>query len=725
MGFVDNIKVAVSSIYPPIFPSCPSLYLITTNVEKMKNLSSLFSFFFILIMLYGCQPSASEDYLEETPEAFDQRMQWWRDAGFGMFIHWGPSSVPAGIYKGEEINGAAEWIMFSAKIPVEEYEKFPPQFNPVKFDAKEWVRIAKDAGMKYIVITSKHHDGFAMWESKVSDYDIIDATPYDTDVLKELARECEAAGIKFCFYHSILDWHHPLANGRTFPDYRDEFLKPQLKELLTEYGDIGVLWFDGEWIPEWSEEQGRDLYQFVRSLQPDIIINNRVGKGRQGMQGMNKSGEYVGDFGTPEQEILEGASDLDWDSCMTMNTSWGYKKNDDNWKSAKTLIHNLVDIAAKGGNYLLNVGPTDEGLIPQPSVERLAAMGQWIKVNGEAIYSTQKFNPFGEQDIVRYTKKGAAVYATFLKWPGNSFTLKYVKPEAGRDVFLLGYRKPLEWSWDKEKGMTVIFPKLLQNPGNRPVQHAWTIKMKAAEAEVVAIPVISSPTKENVKKELFGEEVSVSIDCATPGTKIYYTLDGSVPDTTDKEYEVPIQLTKSATVKTFALKPGAIASPVTTSEFIRTTKFKSLDLRSEISPNYPGLGKLSLSDNARASEDFHDENWLGFEGNDLEVVIDLGREKAIKKIRVGFLQNIGSWIFYPQQLEYALSDDGENFNSVYRYDHVTKKTDEDGIHDFGFRPKNKKARFLRIKAKNMGTCPEWHGGAGGKAWLFVDEVMVE
>ncbi len=690
----------------------------------MKNLLALSLCVFLLILLQSCQPS-SENYLEETPEAFDQRMQWWRDAGFGMFIHWGPSSVPAGIYKGEEINGAAEWIMFSAKIPVEEYEEFPPQFNPVKFDAREWVRIAKDAGMKYIVITSKHHDGFAMWDSKVSDYDIIDATPYDTDVLKELARECEAAGIKFCFYHSILDWHHPLANGRTFPEYRDEFLKPQLKELLTEYGDIGVLWFDGEWIPEWSEEQGRDLYQFVRSLQPDIIINNRVGKGRQGMQGMNKAGEYVGDFGTPEQEILEGASDLDWESCMTMNTSWGYKKNDDNWKSAETLIHNLVDIAAKGGNYLLNVGPTEEGLIPQPSVERLAEMGQWLKVNGEAVYGTEKFATYAEQDIVRYTRKGAAVYATFLEWPGNSFTLKYVKPEAGREIFLLGYDQPMKWSWDGEKGTTINFPKVLQKPGNRPVQHAWTIKMKATEAEVVAVPVISSPTVKGVKKELFGEEVRVTIECATPGAKIFYTLDGSLPDTTDSIYQAPIQLTKSAIVKTFALKQGIIASPVTAAEFIRTAKFKSLDLRSDISPNYPGLGKLSLSDNARAGEDFHDEHWLGFEGNDLEVVLDLGKQKVIKKIRIGCLQNIGSWIFYPQELEYALSDDGENFSTVYRYEHVTQKTDEDGISDFAFKPKNKKARYLRIKAKNMGTCPEWHGGAGGKAWLFVDEVMVE
>ena len=196
------------------------------------------------------------NYLLESKQDFSDRMQWWRDAGFGMFIHWGAYAVPAGIYQGREVSGIGEWIMFSAKIPVPEYEKFVHRFNPQEFDAEEWVRIAKEAGMKYMVITSKHHDGFCLWDSQVTEYDIMDATPFKRDILKELSDACQREGIQLCFYHSIMDWHHKKAKGSTFAEYRENYLKPQLKELVEQY-DPAVLWFDGEWIDEWSEAQGQ------------------------------------------------------------------------------------------------------------------------------------------------------------------------------------------------------------------------------------------------------------------------------------------------------------------------------------------------------------------------------------------------------------------------------------------------------------------------------------
>ena len=375
------------------------------------------------------------NYLNESETAKAARMEWWKDARFGMFIHWGLYAVPAGEWNGKKTENIGEWIMHHLHIPIAEYEKFAPEFNPEKFDAEKWVSIAKNAGMKYIVITSKHHDGFALWDSKVSDWDIIDASPYEKDILKELADACEKEGIKLCFYHSIMDWHHPDAQaifepdynrGRedtlvneNFPEYIENYMKPQIKELLTNYGDIGVMWFDGEWIPDYTTEMGKDIYQYIRSIKPDIIINNRVDKGRQGMQGMDKEGDFAGDFGTPEQEIPEtGMPGVDWESCMTMNDTWGFKSFDDNWKSKETLIRNLVDITSKGGNFLLNVGPTAEGEIPAPSVERLQAMGDWMDVNSESIYGTTA-SPIEAPAWGRITKKGNTLYLHVFEWPSD------------------------------------------------------------------------------------------------------------------------------------------------------------------------------------------------------------------------------------------------------------------------------------------------------------------
>ncbi|MEY2812333.1 MAG: hypothetical protein RI991_1328 [Bacteroidota bacterium] len=434
-----------------------------------------------LIALHVAQ--AQKDFLNESVQEKDIRMEWWRDATFGMFIHWGPYAVPAGFYNGKEVKGVAEWIMHTGNIPINEYETYVKQFNPTQFNAKEWVAIAKNAGMKYIVITSKHHDGFSLWDSKVSDYDVMDAAPFKRDILKELSEACKEAGIQMCFYHSIMDWHQPDAESKKdythqntaapdFTRYRDTYLKPQLKELVEKY-DPAVLWFDGEWIPEWTEEQGRDLYNYLRNFKPNLIINNRVGKGRAGMQGMNLYKNAAGDFGTPEQEILEGTSDTDWESCMTMNDSWGFKKNDENWKSSETLIHNLVDIAAKGGNYLLNVGPTAEGIIPVASVDRLKEMGDWMKVNSEAIYSTKSTKKFKEGDV-KYTlsKDNKFVYAIATKTVNGQLQLTNVSVSKGSKIYMLGVKRPLNYKVDSNGNLSIDWPT------NLPCKYAWTIKIE-------------------------------------------------------------------------------------------------------------------------------------------------------------------------------------------------------------------------------------------------------
>lgn len=389
-----------------------------------------YSYFLLIAMLIVTNVNAQSP----GEVSKDERMAWWRDAAFGMFIHWGAYPVPGGERNGEICGGGAEWIMDKLDYTIEDYEKeVVGNFNPVEFNAKEWVAMAKDAGMKYIVLTSKHHDGFCMWDSKVTDYDIVDATPFKRDVVKELADACREAGIKFCFYHSIVDWHHPQAQAPLYPNYNagqkdqsvfnpefpkyyENYFKPQVKELLTNYGDIGVVWFDGDWIPDYTTEMGKEMYDMILEMQPNTIVNNRVDKGRMGMEGMNKEGNFAGDFGTPEQEIPDTGIDDDWESCMTMNRSWGYKPSDNRWKSSEQLIQNLVDIVSKGGNFLLNIGPDPLGLFPPESVERLADIGDWMDVNSEAIYAA-KASPYEKPEWGRYTAKDRVIYAHIFDWP--------------------------------------------------------------------------------------------------------------------------------------------------------------------------------------------------------------------------------------------------------------------------------------------------------------------
>ena len=345
-----------------------------------------------------CAPTAASEYSQESVEARDARMSWWREARLGMFIHWGLYAIPAGEWQGKEYPGIGEWIMHHADIPLAEYEPLAPRFNPIKYDPQAWARIAKDAGMKYVVITSKHHDGFCLFETAETEWDVVDATPYGKDLLTPLAEACRDHGLRFCVYYSILDWGHPSQkkgekgyNPTVIRDNQKDvyvtYMKRQLKELI-ESCDPEVIWFDGEWPGWWTPEDGHDMYAYLRGLKPSLIINNRVGSGRGGMAGFDRGDQqYAGDFGTPEQEIpATGIAGADWESCMTMNDTWGFKKNDHNWKSTETLLRNTIDIVSKGGNFLLNVGPTAEGEIPPASVERLAAMGRWLKTNGEAIY---------------------------------------------------------------------------------------------------------------------------------------------------------------------------------------------------------------------------------------------------------------------------------------------------------------------------------------------------
>jgi len=399
----------------------------------------------------------------DKSETTQRRLDWWREAKFGMFIHWGIYAVPAGVYKGKESN-PGEWVQNRCRIPVSEYAELAGQFNPGQFDADLWMQLAADAGMKYVIITAKHHDGFAMFKTTASDFNIMDATPFKRDVIKEISDACRKRGMKFGVYYSqAQDWHHPgglswhgpwdPAQAGDTDEYIDKVAVPQLRELLTHYGPVSILWFD---TPQFfnpsalardktgiTPVRAQRLAETLK-LQPGIIINNRLGGG------------IHGDTDTPEQSIpARGYPGRDWETCMTMNNTWGFKKDDQNWKSTETLLRNLVDIASKGGNYLLNVGPTAEGLIPQPSIDRLKQIGQWMKINGEAIYGTTA-TPFGAEAGSfdprkkekngkpvftpswewRCTAKPGKLYIHLFRWPAGKFELPAVKSRVSKATLL-------------------------------------------------------------------------------------------------------------------------------------------------------------------------------------------------------------------------------------------------------------------------------------------------
>lgn len=679
------------------------------------------SLFAALLICLSALTFAQKNYLIENKAEKDKRMEWWRDARFGMFIHWGLYAVPAGEYKSE--TGFGEWIMDEAKIPVPEYEKFAAQFNPIKFNADEWVKTAADAGAKYIVITSKHHDGFSIYDSKISDYDIMDRTPFNRDPLKELAEACKKQGVVLCFYHSIMDWHHPDAKGDKFSLYRDNYLKTQLKELLTNYGPIGALWFDGEWIDEWTEDQGKDLYNYVRSLQPSIIINNRVGKGRSGMQGMNSYENAAGDFGTPEQEILETGSSQDWESCMTMNDHWGFNKNDKNFKPAGALIWNLVDCAAKGGNYLLNVGPTAEGLIPGESVERMKEIGDWMKVNSLAIYKSKAWSHFEDSENIRYTIDNKGNVNAFVKgWPGEKLVLKKIKPAKGSKIKFLGTNELLSWT-STENGIEITLPAKYSDPGNRPCNYVYVFSMKGKPQPVSLSPIAGNADEQKTTSRIFSKETTISLTTPEAGASIYYTLDGSEPGITSTLYSGPVTIAKSCELKAISMVKGKVSSNV--AKFTLCKAKYEITLLSEVSPKYSASGPKTIVDGRKGSGKFTDGNWLGFDGNDFEAVIDLGSVKPITEVAASFLQSHNSWIFLPLSVEVYTSDDGKNYSPAgVAFGSIPKAYESDQQSAYAILV-SKSARYISIKAKSTGICPAWHKGSGGKAWLFIDEVDIK
>ena len=435
----------------------------------------------------------------ETEEQRNARMAWWRDARFGMFIHWGVYARLAGIYDGKEIPSLGEQIMGRGQIPVPNYKELAKQFNPTKYNPEEWVLQAKRAGMKYIVITAKHHDGFALWPSAVNDWNVA-STLYKKDLLKPLAEACKKHGIKLGFYYShSVDWSNGGACNNWDPAGKDDMVNymnkiaiPQIKELVTNYGDApAVLWWD---VPVGMNYDYATRILEITKARPNLIQNNRLYKmaGHMGVVDMatleaNKGNPLYGDTETPEQYIPPtGLGDRDFEVCMTMNDTWGYKSYDHNWKSSKTLIRQLIDIASKGGNYLLNIGPTGEGLFPEPIVERLEDMGKWMAVNSESIYGTHA-SPFAKLIWGRCTQKkhdgGTTLYLQVFDWPKDGKLLLPGLENKVKSASLLADGKKLKFE-KTPAGVLIDVPDKALDPASTVIKLKITGDPKVAKVYI-------------------------------------------------------------------------------------------------------------------------------------------------------------------------------------------------------------------------------------------------
>ncbi|MEX0682663.1 MAG: alpha-L-fucosidase [Dehalococcoidia bacterium] len=370
--------------------------------------------------------------------------EWFDRARFGMFIHWGHSSQ-----RGCELSwpmvGGNQVLPYCADIPVDDYQSSAATFNPQRFDPREWARLAKSAGMEYAVLTSKHHDGYAMFHTKLSDFSV-EYSPFGREIVREYVEAFRAEGLRVGLYFSLCDWHHP-----DYPPFTDDFrpyfpgrwprptaeqwpryldvMFGQLRELLTNYGKIDLLWFDGQWEHTPDEWRSADLAAMIREIQPEIVINDRL---------------PGGDYDTPEQFVPAQAPARPWEVCLTMNESWGYSPADTHYKSAHQIVHTLCEIAGKGGRFLLNIGPDGDGVIPPEQLDRLQAVAGWMSRNGEAISGTDAgLDPW--QFYGPSTRKGGVVYLHLLMRPYESVTVRGVPIRRVKSARVVGSGRDLEF----------------------------------------------------------------------------------------------------------------------------------------------------------------------------------------------------------------------------------------------------------------------------------------
>lgn len=448
----------------------------------MKRIASLGAVLALFLPFTSARPQTLSDRPAlpdwgETPEQHDARMAWFRDAKFGMFIHWGLYSQLAGEWHDQTVLGGAEWIQKYLEIPSSQYSTLVKTWNPTNYNAGEWVRLMKAAGIKYICITTKHHDGFCLWPTTMNDDWNVSLMPGGKDLLKPLADACHAEGMRFCIYHSVLDWHHQDWPGRpAFNDYAQgqpdkarfkNYLYGQLKELFADYGPIGMVWFDGTWDRNvWTSQDGRELEDYTRSLQPGVILNNRSGyvpPQRKLDFEVANAYSYIsaGDYISPEGEVPPtGLPGIDWETCQTMQlpNNWGYNRLV-GFRPFSDLLRQLVDVTSKGGNMLLNIGPgADGGLLPQTR-RCLEKFGDWMATNAESIHGTRA-SPFPQLPFNgRCTQKPGALYLHVFSWPQNGRLTVPASNQVKRAYLLADAGRALLTAANTLRGIEISLPK--------------------------------------------------------------------------------------------------------------------------------------------------------------------------------------------------------------------------------------------------------------------------
>lgn len=550
-------------------------------------------------------PKEKEGPAGPDAERVVERDSWWREARFGLFVHWGLYALTEGRWGSEERYG--EWIRDSARIPAEEYRALTERFDARGFDPRTWARLAREAGMRYVVFTAKHHDGFCLFDSEQTSFDAAGSAA-GRDLLLEVVEAFRAEGLRVGLYYSILDWDHPdylprrpwearPKEGAEFARY-EAYLRAQVRELLTRYGAIDVIWFDGQWEGTWTHASGLELYELCRELRPAILVNNRVDKGRA-EDGSTTPG-FAGDFGTPEQAIPGKALEGPWETCLTMNRHWGWNAADTQWKSTRELVQALVDTASKGGNLLLNVGPRGDGSFPPLAVERLQAIGAWMNRNAEAIRGTEGSPigafPWGRATLKR-REKNATLYLHVFDWPSDG--VLHVPGVGNREnlrvrVIADAALKPrMEL---RDDGLALRLP-LRDTP---PDPLSTTIALEIGEAPIFHVePRIYAPS------EVFVEPIEVRIASGSPRLRVRYTLDGSEPTASARAYDGPFELSTSAELRARSFQDGRAVGPIAARRFVRQ------ELRPPVEPANLETGL-----------------WLRREARELRALPELGSEPS-------------------------------------------------------------------------------------------------